>query len=124
MAAGKPTKPRRFAVRLHKQAVIEFNQTILELSETELREMAEDPAGSAYRRITAKALVEAIEQGNLGVLGWIYDRTYGKPATNLTIDANINHRTEEIKSMSTRQVIQLIRETIPAIEGKHEKSQS
>lgn len=115
MASGKLTKLE--TRRLFKNVAAEWNEYVLTSTIDELNRIANDPASGAYQRVTSKAMIEAIESGNLSVLAWFYDRTHGKPATQVTIDANINHKHEEIKAMPTKDVVKLMNEILPTIEG-------
>lgn len=120
MAAGKLTKLE--SRQLLKRTAMTWNEYVLTATLDELHLIAEDPRSGAYQRVTAKALIQAVEEGNLNTLNWFFDRIHGKPATQVTIDASITSRTEEIKSMTTKQVIALIREQIPNLEGEDDEN--
>lgn len=117
MAAGKP-KVTKLKRRLAKIQVMETNQELLALTLDELQAIALDPDEAAYRKITAGALVRAIEDYNLHILGWVYDHTYGKPSQQIQLDAEINHTHENIKSMTTAQIIRMIKSDVKALEGE------
>jgi len=98
-------KGKRLNRNLYRLAVAEWVEYLLTADAEEIAEIAKDPKSPAYQRLTAKALFEGMRDGNLGVLGWFLDRAHGKPAQQLTIDAEVNHKIEEYKSMTTKQLI-------------------
>lgn len=114
----KKAKLTKISRRLHKLAVMEWNEYALTCDVQELIAIAKDETESVYKRITARALLKALKEGNLHILGWVYDHTYGKPSQQIQLDAEINHTHENIKSMTTAQIIRMIKSDVKALEGE------
>lgn len=84
--SGNPNgRPRKFVTTLGKDfgytnsQIVDTFKSMINMSEEELEEMAADTDLNILERTLAKALMDAGDKGNLGILETVITRAFGSP---------------------------------------------
>lgn len=114
--SGNPSgRPRKFISKIKNDfgysnaEIVDTMKVMIGLEEKYLEEVQDDPDASALERTVAKALLAAIDKGELGILETVITRAVGSPRQILEqkVDAAIKDNRIDLKKLDVETLRKL-----------------